>query len=86
MVHDQHHALEFAVRRGGAIDQELGLSKRDATEILHCSRGEVGDRHQVDLVTDVGNGEIVTEELEGVDRRFHRPLGQVALSNRVDNT
>jgi hypothetical protein len=85
VVDDEGHSLEFVVRGGRRVNEELGLSEGDATQVLHGSGGEVRDRDQVDFVTGVVNREIVGEEVEGVDGDLGGPPGEVALAERIDD-
>ena len=58
------------------------LSERDAPEVLHGPEGEVGDRHQVELVARVGLVEVLGEEPKRVGAGLERGRGQTGLARQ----
>ena len=58
------HPLQLGAGRTRRIDQEGGVTERDAAEILHGPGGKVGNRDQINLVPGVGDAEVLGEEAE----------------------
>ncbi len=65
------------------FDQHQGLAEGDTTQVLHGPEGEVGHRHQVDLVAGVGEAEVLGEEAQAEGAHLEGVAGQVALAAGV---
>ncbi len=83
---DVGDALQFGLGSRRRIDQQCRLAEGHGSQVLHRPGGEVGDRHQVELVTRIGDAVVAGEESQGEGTELLGEPGEVRLSRHVDDT
>ncbi len=80
------HQLAFVLGACGRVDQQQALTERDASEVLHGAGGEIGQCHQVDLVSGVGDAVVLLEPSQAEGSDILAEPGQVTLARHVHDS
>ena len=75
--------LLLVLRAGGRVDEHHVLAERDAAEVLHGARREVGQCDEVDLVARVGDAVVLLEPAQAEGPDVEREAREVTLSGDV---
>ncbi len=79
------HPLQLSPAGGCGIHQQQGLPEGHAAEVLHRPEGEVGHRHQVDLVAGVGDVVVLGKPAQRETGGLQRIAGEVSLAGPMDH-
>ena len=80
------HALQLGLGHRNGVDEQQGLAERDAAEVLHCAEGEVGHRHEVELLRRVRDAVVLAEVAQRERRRLERERGEMGVARGVHHT
>ena len=85
VLDDLGDAFQLVTGRVGGVGEQRGLTERHASEVLHRTEGEVGDRDEVELVTWVGLVEVLREVTQRVRAGLESESGQPCLAGGVNH-
>ncbi len=85
MLDDFGDAFELVAGRVGGVGEQRGLTECHASEVLHGTEGEVGDRDEVELVAWVRLVEVLGVVTQRVRAGFESKGGQMLLACGVDH-
>ncbi len=86
VLDDLGEALELGTGAVLGVREKDRLTEGHTTEVLHRPRGKVRDRDEIELVTGVGDVEVLGEEPQRVRRTLECRLGEMRLPRDVDHS
>ena len=84
MAHHIGHILLVGLGARRGVYQQQAFAIRNTADVLHCSGGEIGQCHHVNLGVGVGDSVIVDKPTQALDADIHSEVSQMSLAWSVN--